>query len=137
MQIEAGKYYKTRDGRKVGPAKVAGAGKGKHKDWNWMLGTESGDAYYQDHGTAPYMSELDIIAEWTDTQPSPVRTETITRSVIVPGVYGRVHVGLYEGKPAVWTDDRTCACIAPWTADELDAAALVLTQLAAAVRDAD
>lgn len=64
-------------------------------------------------------------------QPAgPVRTETVTRSVIVPGVYGRVGVGVVG--PFSFVDPTR-----PWTADELDAAALVLTQLAAAVRDAN
>jgi len=62
----------------------------------------------------------------------PVVTETVTKTRIVPGVYGQVVVGAHM-TPG-WVDIR-------WrtpgtTADELDAAAAVLSALAKGLRDA-
>jgi hypothetical protein len=60
----------------------------------------------------------------------PVVTETVTKTRIVPGVYAGVHVG----DPT----DTTVAIRLPsrMTADELDAAAAVLSALAKGLRDA-
>ena len=132
LKIEEGKYYKTRDGRKVGPAKSEGRKylgqdafevPGPHPSVHLADGTYSGR---NDTG-------LDLIAEWTD---GPVVTETVTKTRIVPGVYGKVSVGEidvdHENKfvkvqliGSVWIN-----------ADELDAAAAVLSALAKGLRDA-
>lgn len=69
LVIEAGRYYKTRDGRKVGPAKLAEYPSGPCK-WTlhdtWM---------YQDDGTAGLISayDPDLIAEWIEPQAAEVQ----------------------------------------------------------------
>ncbi len=61
--IETGKFYRTRDGRKVGPAY-------RHHD-GWGMGTEGGKMWANDghryFGNAP---ETDLIAEWSDAPAS-------------------------------------------------------------------
>lgn len=62
MKIEAGKYYKTRDGRKVGPATArynTGCSDGPWKVNGWN---------YDDDGKCSNMSPCkhDLIAEWQD-----------------------------------------------------------------------
>lgn len=62
LTIETGKFYRTRDGRKVGPAY-------RHHD-GWGMGSEGGKMWAKDghryFGNAP---ETDLIAEWVD-EPS-------------------------------------------------------------------
>lgn len=69
MKIEAGKYYRTRDGRKVGPMR-AFCGKdfdiddernphGDEVNDSWWRASGKRGAYYED-------SNLDLIAEWTE-----------------------------------------------------------------------
>ena len=74
MQLEVGKYYKTRDGRKVGPL----------KDWPdriWKF--KCGESYYKSDGHHEYddygshVHECDLIAEWTDEPVSILSAETI------------------------------------------------------------
>lgn len=72
MQVEEGKYYRTRAGRKVGPAI-----RNENGDvWEvWSVG----DCTYYENGTWSVYDqncEHDLIAEW---QESPVRTVTVTR----------------------------------------------------------
>lgn len=60
MQIETGKFYKTRDGRRVGPMKFDNYG-GSYpweEDYNTAIWTDDGEC---DEG-----ENLDLIAEWTD-----------------------------------------------------------------------
>jgi hypothetical protein len=83
MKIEAGKYYRTRDGRKVGPM-VRTASKVKNRAWD-----DGSNVGWTEHGAEfnTMLSRNDIIAEWTE---GPVRE--VTRKEIVTGVYGRVMV---------------------------------------------
>lgn len=129
MQIEAGKYYKTRNGRKVGPmtldeddsvypyyADLDGQPRWFTKNGVWSLAAES---------------ERDLIAEWAETPQGPVRTKTVTE--IVPGVYGNLVVeGGGEGSGGFV---RISLVRSAWNATELRAAALVLTQLAEALEE--
>lgn len=124
MQIEAGKYYRTRDGRKVGPI----------RPWEgvlheWAVG---------DGSNLEGFDSGDLIAEWTD---GPVRTETVTKRRIVPGVYGRLKVteGATRSRVGVGIvgpslDDG----VTVWSlnAEELDSIAMVASQLAEALRHA-
>lgn len=92
MKLEVGKYYRTSDGRKVGPIEpvmvVAG-----HFHYDASRGTFSED------GTSYAGADKDIIAEWSDaTEVGPVRT--VTRHEIVPGKYGNVTVW-GDGWPSV------------------------------------
>lgn len=84
MKIEAGKYYKTRDGRKIGPMQLVSdhaTCEGSH--W-WRNGSVN----------STMSTNSDLISEWlpwkTIDYNSPIRT--VTRREIVPGVYGRLHV---------------------------------------------
>jgi len=98
VKLEVGKYYKTREGKKVGPAEhndcipypfnVPHGGRfmGYASDGKLCLD----DIKYRDH---------DIIAEWSDAPASPVRT--VTRKEIVPGEYGKVGVGEAHGD-VIW-----------------------------------
>ncbi len=65
MQLEAGKYYKTRDGRKVGPMVKKWTGEPDGDEW----GYEGSSACYDKQGirwVGAYEPESDLIAEWTD-----------------------------------------------------------------------
>jgi hypothetical protein len=58
LTIKAGGYYKTRDGRKVGPIK-----KGPGGEFYW----ESEDCFYRKDGVAPSIENShDLVAEWVD-----------------------------------------------------------------------
>lgn len=81
FKIEAGKYYRTRDGRKVGPIVVA---QGNGKPWPWKDATRP--FYYRETGySCPGAADLhndadDLIAEWVDepvTEPAPIAKTAI------------------------------------------------------------
>ena len=71
LKIEAGKFYRTRDGRKVGPMNVPPS----WGDWVKSIHADCVDAdgYYQGwtklglNGFEDHSDPLDLIAEWTDT----------------------------------------------------------------------
>lgn len=88
MKIEAGKYYKTRDGRKVGPTEVTDYNEAypKAKFWVEGYGLVQENGKFGNDEDSP---SLDLISEWQD-EPSPIRT--VTRREIVAGVYGKVCV---------------------------------------------
>lgn len=133
MQIEAGKYYRTRDGEKVGPMEdegdevfdtkdplVSGLIDGMKRLWI----KSSGKHLFED-------SALDLIAEWTDTT-SPVRT--VTRKEIVPGTYGPVRVDRLEGNLVQTSIFPTKSGLATWfDAADLREAARIFTELADAL----
>jgi hypothetical protein len=59
VQIEVGKYYRTRDGRMVGPMEWD-----THEKWPWDV---NGTAQLWDNeGKCDEGSNFDLIAEWTD-----------------------------------------------------------------------
>ncbi|TIN83056.1 hypothetical protein [Mesorhizobium sp.] len=60
LRIEAGKFYKTRDGRKVGPM--------RDDVYGWMWATVDGAtrSFRVDDGKHGYIESLDLVAEWTD-----------------------------------------------------------------------
>jgi len=68
LTIETGKFYRTRDGRKVGPAY-------RYHD-GWSMGGEGGKMWANDghryFGNAP---ETDIIAEWVDEPLATASTD--------------------------------------------------------------
>lgn len=123
MNLEVGKYYRTRYGRKVGPMV-------KHINgftWNGGLWNRDGTPYYPDMEAKDSPT---IIAEWidapSDQEPaSPVRT--VTRKEIVPGTYGKVRVtgGMY-----IHVNSMS-------TATELRAAITTLTQIAEALEESE
>lgn len=74
LKIEAGKFYRTRDGRKVGNI---------HKDFGYWFGNvvgESGTRAFEPDGKhgnehIPNNPDLDLIAEWQDTPAAPVAAQ--------------------------------------------------------------
>lgn len=133
MKIEAGKFYRTRDGRKVGPMERWSAGwvqRGASVDnpcWH-------GDGRDWSHPADPGNT---LIADWADEPASPVRT--VTRKEILVGVYGAVAVG--PAAPAFVNvlvgngrlDRVSHVNYAALNESELRAAAMVFTQLADAL----
>jgi hypothetical protein len=102
MRVEEGKYYRTRDGGKVGPMgdggtafdnnqPVLSARHGKHVSL-WRL--DGSHLFGKTH--------IDIVAE---ANTGPVRT--VTRKEIVPGEYGKLLI-FDDGSASVtdWTDTR-------------------------------
>jgi hypothetical protein len=74
MKIEVGKYYKTRDGRKVGPMKYC-----EHDKWPWdVQGTSE---LWDKNGKSDEGLELDLIAEWQEPVPT-LSGETIDQIAI-------------------------------------------------------
>ena len=126
MKIEEGKYYRTRDGRKVGPMVSFGVGSGYLKgnvanDEERVFRTADGGHDFQ-------ISLLDLVSEWTDEPTGPVRERLVKE--IVPGFYGIVCVGFRGGdkdKPEV------SVAFAGHSADELRAAAATLLEIADAL----
>jgi len=120
MKVEVGKYYRTRDGRKVGPMRLHGdATSGLNGETfpfaaDGMMFTDLGREAYDSRED----SKNDLIAEW---QEGPVRT--VTRKEIVPGVYGRVRIDC-DGFCEVGTTRNTA---------ELRAAAATLIEIADAL----
>lgn len=62
MQIEAGKYYITRDGRKVGPATMTTQQWSIDDGFKWSLGAPF---LYRDDGTNRGIEGGYVVAEWT------------------------------------------------------------------------
>ncbi len=69
LRIEAGKFYRTRDGRKVGPM----VRWREHGDWPWSCHMENGTDIWGDDGRNGN-DDADLIAEWVD-EPSDVFDE--------------------------------------------------------------
>ena len=74
MQLEVGKYYKTRDGRKVGPATKSRSGDPGvfFIDGHGLCKPDGRFGY----GDRDWHKDLDLIAEWTD-EPAPVTLSAI------------------------------------------------------------
>ena len=135
-----GRYGRTRDGRKVGPM-VWGGG---YPQYPWTCRREdvrdigipfwTEDGYYRSGDTD---HPLDLVAEWVD-DVGPVRQRTVTE--IVPGLHDGVEVQVFQvpdcENPDIPPSHALTVSFSAGdpTADELDAAARVLTQLAEALR---
>lgn len=135
IKIEEGKYYRTRDGRKVGPMSVWRAY--TDEDGGPLFDCEGGEFsgnYWSSDGSNGEPDvindpDFDLIAEWGE---GPVRT--VTRKEIVPGTYGVLSVK----EVAPWhSGDAPVAhvCIPPHhlPASELRAAAATFIELADAL----
>lgn len=78
LKIEAGKFYRTRDGRKVGPIMVA---QGEHDPWPWKAASRMTTFYFKHDGfSCPgsahlHRDEDDLIAEWQDMPSAPVAAQ--------------------------------------------------------------
>lgn len=125
IKLEDGEYYRTRDGRKIGPAESKSTD-GSYFEFEGPWGMlHGGDGVYRGDDAG-----LDIIAEWED---GPVRE--VTRRAIIPGTYGRIGVGLKYDR-GIWIEiigDETGSLIL--TAEELRSAAMVLSQIAEVLDD--
>jgi hypothetical protein len=127
LKLETGKFYKTRDGQKVGPViyrrecddyAVDGFAGPYGRAW-W---TENGI-----RGGVGDIHEGDIIAEWAE---SPVRTVTIKRKELIEGEYGLVRLDLHRGVRVVYIPPENGYQA---SASELRAAAATLTEIADAL----
>lgn len=140
LDIPHNGYAKNRKGEKVGPIQRVSCSKTTDKKGFYYAC--AGESWYThgrniDNGTE---KSIDLVARWQD---GPVVTETVTKTRIVPGTYGRLAVNLtYATEPSVGIKlvDRNGKELgvdgAGMTADELDAAAAVLSALAKGLRDA-
>jgi len=140
LKIEAGKYYKTRDGRKVGPISRVRGGEG---DYYWSDGKSLFGQFTHNWSREGYSSSyhgLDIIAEWKNEAPSPSPIRTVTSREIVPGVYGRFEVTGTYMKNRVTLDFApssvgTSVPIFGMNTEELRESAHLFNQLAEALED--
>ena len=96
VTIEAGRFYRTDAGGKVGPTRRISYR--PHSPWPFacdFADSKTGLLYVKLNGeTQSGMGDHttpNLIAEWTDAPTGPVRT--VTRSEIVPGIYNRLGVG--------------------------------------------
>jgi hypothetical protein len=74
LKIEAGKYYRTRDGRKVGPMVEE---RPRWSSWPWDVKNGQGNLetmLWKDDGMADETPDADLIAEWQDAQPAHIIT---------------------------------------------------------------
>jgi len=127
MKIEAGKYYRTRDGRKVGS--MAYMPEGRHFEFPWV--DPEGNAWKANGQFSLFddgESVHDLIAEWTD-EPASKPSPFVMRREFVPGMYGRVYAGHVDGKLIVQFSGGAV------TADELDEAVHLFAQLAEYLRE--
>lgn len=121
LKIEAGKYYKTRDGRKVGPIISDGM--------HWRVKDridpdEVFDWYENGKFSRIRDSDNDIISEWQDETQSPIRT--VTRREIVAGNYGLIQI-FDNGCMYIETDT--------YTAEQCREAAHILNQIAEVLQE--
>jgi hypothetical protein len=120
MQIEVGKYYRTRDGQKVQIHEEADNEGAQFYSKDCGLYFADGTFGYGETTRCP---EQDLIAEWTEALTGHVRT--VTRKEIVPGVYGNV---------IVWNDGSGDVSVMNMrTAPELRAAVATLSEIADAL----
>lgn len=126
MKIEAGKYYKTRDGRKVGPTEVSEYNTyyPKAKFWVEDYGLIQENGKFGNDEDTP---ELDLISEWQDEVPSPI--SAVTRREIVAGNYGNLTIYFVKD------DLRIEFITSKHTAEELLEAAHLLNQIAEVLQE--
>ncbi len=144
MKVEEGKFYKTRDGEKVGPFK-----------WRddcldfvpafYAVDTRYEGSWWSRTGACGYLGEgvgaegrsvADLISEWVDEPALPIRTRTVTE--IVPGVYGRVEISPYASTAVTHVGVRMepmSGSFAALDAAELRAAARIFVSLAEALEE--
>lgn len=117
----------------MGLGTMAGTIVDKDEDGSWVIdwdATQFSRINWHDH---------QLMRLSSSPTPSPIRT--VTRTEIVPGVYGRLSVARQSGE-----EPRAMIALADslgnvtmthhgWSIDELRAAALVLTQLADALEE--
>lgn len=129
MKLEAGKFYKTRNGLKFGPAEEVYP----FGNSGWMVPSSTGHpATYDSYGnrvSPTCLSEEDLVAEWHD---GPIRT--VTRREIVTGSYSNVNVLTVKSGSVVvqlvnGSGSKTSSSVT-LSAEELREAAHLFNQLA-------
>lgn len=136
FKLEAGKYYKTRDGRKV-QVHVNRPGE-DNVSYPWYHDNGAGDISVF-HGlkysgkSCVDESGSDIVSEWQDPAESPIRE--VTKRELVAGVYGRFEVtGTYQNNRVTMnfapSSVGTSVPIVGINSEELREAAHLFTQLA-------
>ena len=106
LQIEAGKYYKTRDGRKVGPMETS------HINPQWPWRGDGSDVTYANTGKHLHWGgedEIDLIAEWTDTPKTwgdMTDAEKVSQewTVCPYETWQQLDLDVYEAKQVVGSD---------------------------------
>lgn len=120
VKIEEGKFYKTRDGRKVGPMKAYSFD--LHPKERWTDGYKT----YRNDGTfGGTFRECDLISEWEDTTTQGLIRE-VRRREIVPGQWGIVHV---RRDGFLWVDGNK------YTPEQLREAAHLFNQISEVLED--
>lgn len=92
LRIEEGKFYRARNGRKVGPFEYVNRGQTEIR-FHWRAPQSDGGPWLWAHdGTfgENRNKDWDLTAEWTEEPTGPVRA--VTRKEIVPGIYGRLKI---------------------------------------------
>lgn len=133
MKIKEGKFYKTRDGRKVGPLRRL------RSSCLWDVtddeNSNQNTFVWASDGKSHTASNLDIVSEWytscsaaqVDVQREeygPIRT----RREIVPGMYGCVKVGWTDGETAFVSINEGEAQ-RPLSSDDISEAIHILSQI--------
>lgn len=125
MKIEVGKSYWTVKGEKADVAERH-PDSGRRFPFRGVSG--GGVLWWDENGNSLIDGGHDLVAEWTDDGP----TRTVTRLEVVPGVYDGVSVMIPDNG---MVNLHVMFAFNDPSADELEAAAAVLTELAKAVRD--
>ena len=95
MILQVGKCYRRRDGGKEEIVEY------RQRNPNFPFISKSGRCY-PEHGlySATGLSgERDLVSEWEDDTP----IKTVTKQVVVPGVYGNLSVNSEGGVHVAWT----------------------------------
>lgn len=136
MEIIEGKFYRMRDGRKVGPMRrqsngwVADSGRiDDNGAYDWYL--------YGNYDCCNQETPVDLIEEWRDEPKSPIQEVVVTKRKLVSGEYGRIFVDGAYGETinlAFITSMGKRSGIYGFTAEELEEASHILAQLAEFLR---
>jgi len=145
MELEVGKYCRTRAGRKAGPVYETGNCEFPFEAFVDGFGVQGYTAKGCWHSMGAEHS-LDLIAEWVDEPAAPKPAgpvRTITRKEIVPGVYGSVsvHELTTDCTKSVWIAlvgygaEKEGTLHARLSTDELTAAIATLSEIADAMEE--
>lgn len=113
MEIQVGKFYKTHDGRKVGPIR-----KWVGENYEWAVDYDNKEPYLEG------FNSRDLIEEWRDEPKSPIEEKMILCRRVHYGEYGNLTI--YESQG----DLRIEFNKSKHTAEELEEAAHILVQVA-------
>lgn len=109
FKIEEGKFYKTRDGRKIGPMVVA---QGRGKPWPWKSRYGLNIYYFKENGfSCPGSAHLhrdtdDIVAEWIDEPVTESSTTTAGNDNTQPKFKASDRVKCLKSYPGQFTDGK-------------------------------